>query len=101
MYPVGSNGASQAILDARCLADQLAQREAVEALWAYEAERLPKTSEIIRSNRLGGPERMLDLVAQRAPQGFQQLTDVIAWQELAEIAGGYAHMTGMGSPPRS
>ena len=37
MYPVGSNGASQAILDARCLADLLVSAEhPVHALWAYE-----------------------------------------------------------------
>ena len=45
MYPVGSNGASQAILDARCLADRLRDADHVfQALWAYEQERLPMTA---------------------------------------------------------
>jgi 2-polyprenyl-6-methoxyphenol hydroxylase-like FAD-dependent oxidoreductase len=94
MYPVGSNGASQAVLDARCLADLLAACPVPEALAAYEAERLPKTAEIVRSNRRGGPERVVDVVSERAPEGFARLEDVIAREELAAIAGGYAAMAG-------
>jgi len=94
MYPVGSNGASQAVLDARCLAALLAEREAPDALAAYEAERLPKTAEIVRANRRGGPERVVDVVSERAPDGFARLEDVIAREELAAIAGGYAAMAG-------
>ncbi|MGH8734960.1 MAG: flavin-dependent oxidoreductase, partial [Burkholderiales bacterium] len=57
MYPVGSNGASQAILDARCLADRLLSADsAIHALWQYEQERLPSTAQIVRMNRGGGPE---------------------------------------------
>ncbi|BDG72989.1 flavin-dependent oxidoreductase [Roseomonas fluvialis] len=94
MYPVGSNGASQAVLDARCLAALLAERDAPDALAAYEAERLPKTAEIVRANRRGGPERVVDVVSARAPEGFARLDDVIAREELAAIAGGYAAMAG-------
>ncbi len=100
MYPVGSNGASQAVLDARCLASLLAERPGAgarhvpEALAAYEAERLPKTAEIVRANRRGGPERVVDVVSARAPDGFARLEDVIARDELAAIAGGYAAMAG-------
>ena len=68
MYPVGSNGASQAILDARCLADQLVSAEhGRAALAAYEAQRLPKTAEIVRNNRQGGPEGVIDEVERRRP----------------------------------
>ena len=98
MYPVGSNGASQAIIDARCLADLLAERPAAEALAVYEAERLPKTAEIVRTNRKGGPERVVDVVSERAPDGFTRLEDVIARDELAAIAGGYARMAGFAAP---
>lgn len=98
MYPVGSNGASQAIIDARCLADLLAERPAAEALAAYEAERLPKTAEIVRTNRKGGPERVVDVVSERAPDGFTRLEHVIARDELAAIAGGYARMAGFAAP---
>src|SRR5262245_6428394 len=61
MYPVGSNGASQAILDARRLADALVTSEhARAALAAYEQDRLPKSAEIVRNNRKGGPEGVID-----------------------------------------
>ena len=73
MYPVGSNGASQAILDARCLADLLAAASMpAHALAAYEADRLPKTAEIVRNNRKGGPEGVIDEVERRAPDGFER-----------------------------
>ncbi len=94
MYPVGSNGASQAILDARFLAPLLARMDAPAALAAYEAERLPKTADIVRLNRLGGPERVVDVVSERAPDGFSRLEDVISRDELAAIAKGYAATAG-------
>lgn len=99
MYPVGSNGASQAILDARCLADRLAGEPVPTALRAYEAERLPATTGIIRSNRIGGPERVIDLVAHRAPLGFAQVDAVATEAELAEITQGYARLAGFAVSP--
>lgn len=95
MYPTGSNGASQAIIDARLLARLLAERPLEEALAAYEAERLPATRDIALSNRRGGPERVVDVVSERAPDGFTDLNAVIAHEELAAIARGYAKMAGM------
>jgi len=101
MYPVGSNGASQAVLDARCLADLLASRAPEAALAAYAAERLPKTAEIVRANRKGGPERVVDEVSARAPNGFARLEDVISREELVAIAGGYAQMAGFAAGKRA
>ncbi|MCA6107810.1 flavin-dependent oxidoreductase [Bradyrhizobium cenepequi] len=98
MYPTGSNGSAQAILDARCLARLLSELAPEAALSAYEAERLPKTAEVVRNNRRGGPERVLDLVAERAPNGFNRLEDVITSAELADIVGGYARLTGLTNP---
>lgn len=77
MYPVGSNGASQAILDARCLADCLADTgPPPEALARYEAERLHRTAAIVHSNRAGGPEGVIDAVEQRSPDGFDDIEQV-------------------------
>jgi 2-polyprenyl-6-methoxyphenol hydroxylase-like FAD-dependent oxidoreductase len=98
MYPVGSNGASQAVLDARCLADALAAHAPAEALRAYEAERLPKTAAICASNRQGGPERVLDVFGQLAPKGFARIEDVIAPEEVARIVRGYAQLAGFQAP---
>ena len=101
MYPVGSNGASQAILDARCLADCLARETVPTALRAYEAERLPATTGIVHSNRVGGPERVIDLVASRAPLGFAEVGTVATGAELAEITQGYAQLAGFAVTPGS
>ena len=95
MYPMGSNGASQAIIDADVLTSALAAAPAPEALRAYEHERLPATAEIVRLNRAGGPERIIDLVEARAPGGFQNLADVVNDDELGAILGGYARATSM------
>ncbi len=99
MYPVGSNGASQAILDARCLADRLATQDGPTALAQYEAERRPATTAIVHSNRIGGPERVIDLVAARAPAGFDRLDTIATNDELAAIVRGYANLAGFASPP--
>ncbi|MFL4975660.1 MAG: flavin-dependent oxidoreductase [Microvirga sp.] len=95
MYPVGSNGASQAILDARCLADRLAAAESpMAALAAYEAERLPMTAEIVRSNRKGGPEGVIDAVEALAPDGFDGIEAVLPYAEREAIVRGYAQKAG-------
>jgi 2-polyprenyl-6-methoxyphenol hydroxylase-like FAD-dependent oxidoreductase len=92
---VGSNGASQAILDARCLADLLVGSEHPRAaLAAYEAERLPKTAEIVRNNRTGGPEGVIDEVERRAPDGFTRVEDVLSHAEREAIVKGYARLAG-------
>jgi 2-polyprenyl-6-methoxyphenol hydroxylase-like FAD-dependent oxidoreductase len=95
MYPVGSNGASQAILDARCLAPLLAQStDVIAALRTYEAERLPATARIVHDNRRGGPERVIDLVAERAPDGFTDIGEVASRAELDAIVKGYSTTAG-------
>jgi 2-polyprenyl-6-methoxyphenol hydroxylase-like FAD-dependent oxidoreductase len=95
MYPVGSNGASQAILDARCLADRLCAAEhPLHALWEYEQERLPITAQIVRMNRKGGPEGVIDAVEERAPDGFANIDDVLSYEQRKAIVGGYASSAG-------
>ena len=95
MYPVGSNGASQAILDARCLADWLvAADHPVHALWAYERDRLPVTAEIVRTNRRGGPEGVIDAVETLAPEGFADIEAVLPYEQRKAIVRGYAAMAG-------
>jgi hypothetical protein len=69
------------------------------ALRAYEAARLPATTGIFRSNRVGGPERVIDLVASRAPLGFADIGAAVTEAELAEIAQGYARLAGFAVTP--
>ncbi len=95
MYPVGSNGASQAILDARALADHLlAAEHPMQALWAYEGDRLPATAQIVQMNRRGGPEGVIDAVEQRAPEGFIDIDAVLSYEERKAIVRGYAATAG-------
>ena len=95
MYPVGSNGASQAILDARCLADALARSEHPrQALAAYEKQRLPMTADIVASNRRGGPEGVIDAVEQLAPQGFSDIDTILNYEAREAIVRGYAAKAG-------
>ena len=95
MYPVGSNGAAQAILDARSLADWLKKADhPMQALYEYELDRLPKTAEIVRLNRKGGPERVIDEVEKRAPAGFEFVDRVMSYAEREAIVKGYAGKAG-------
>ncbi|WP_054309215.1 flavin-dependent oxidoreductase [Mesorhizobium sp. 1M-11] len=95
MYPVGSNGASQAILDASCLARHLSTAASIqEALSAYDGERRAATSEIVLANRKGGPEGVIDMVEMRAPDGFDDIERVASHKEREAIVRGYATMAG-------
>jgi 2-polyprenyl-6-methoxyphenol hydroxylase-like FAD-dependent oxidoreductase len=95
MYPVGSNGASQAILDARSLAEHLRTHGSVEAaLSAYDGERRPATAQIVHSNREGGPEGVIDLVETRAPDGFDDVEAVASYEERRRVVRGYASLAG-------
>jgi 2-polyprenyl-6-methoxyphenol hydroxylase-like FAD-dependent oxidoreductase len=101
MYPIGANGASQAIRDASALAESLAETDTDIAggLAAYEAERRPVTTEIVHSNRALGPEQVLRIAHERAPYGFARIEDVMTGEELGSIARGYHDLTWAG-PPR-
>ena len=95
MYPIGSNGASQAILDAYALGEALDSHRDVEtALKAYEAARQPSTAAIVRANRGNGPEQCMQLVHERAPNGFDNIDEVITPAELEEIAARYKQVAG-------
>jgi 2-polyprenyl-6-methoxyphenol hydroxylase-like FAD-dependent oxidoreductase len=95
MYPIGSNGASQAILDAADLADTLETgADPVEALRQYEAHRLPPTSRIVLANRQQGPEAVMQMVEERAPDGFEELDPIISQAELEEVANRYKQLAG-------
>ena len=95
MYPIGSNGASQAILDADCLARCVAaQGETSAALEAYDAERRPATTAIVLANRGNGPELVMQLTHERAPDGFTNIDDVVPRTEREAIANRYKQVAG-------
>jgi 2-polyprenyl-6-methoxyphenol hydroxylase-like FAD-dependent oxidoreductase len=95
MVPMGSNGASQAIIDARVLARELALRRTIdEAIAAYDSRRRAQTAAVVLANREGGPEQCVELVEQRAPDGFANVDEVIDREELEGIAGRYRRLAG-------
>lgn len=95
MYPRGSNGAGQAILDARTLADCLATHaNAPDALAAYEAQRLPATAAVVSMNRTNPPDAILrEVYVRTGDKPFGRIEDVIAADELAAILNEYRRVT--------
>ncbi|MEY9874514.1 2-polyprenyl-6-methoxyphenol hydroxylase-like FAD-dependent oxidoreductase [Streptacidiphilus sp. MAP12-33] len=91
MYPVGSNGASQAIIDARVLAHSLATTGSTAA---YEELRRPATTALQRANRQQGPEVVMRLAHERAPDGFADIEAVVPLAERAGIAAAYKRTAG-------
>jgi 5-methylphenazine-1-carboxylate 1-monooxygenase len=90
MYPIGSNGASQSIIDGEAIAQELAAGDDPQkALQRYEERRLPPMARIVESNRRKGIDIMLDIVEERAPQGFAELETVLPFDELERIVGDY------------
>jgi 5-methylphenazine-1-carboxylate 1-monooxygenase len=96
MYPRGSNGAGQAILDARALADCLAAAgEPEAALAAYETRRLEATAKVVRTNRTTPPDWILGEVHKRTgDKPFASIDDVISRQELVAITDAYKRVAG-------
>lgn len=95
MYPIGSNGATQAITDGRVLArEMLTHGQTEAALTAYDAARREEVNALVLANRGDGPDIVLDTVAARAPDGFTDISEVMSAEELAGIAAGYKKIAG-------
>jgi 2-polyprenyl-6-methoxyphenol hydroxylase-like FAD-dependent oxidoreductase len=93
MYPIGSNGASQAILDADALTTALIEEpDWRSALKRYDAERVPATANVVLQNRQKGPDFIMDLMEERFPLGFTP--DQIPLEELAGIMEQYKQIAG-------
>ena len=96
MVPRGSNGAGQAILDARVLAECLGnQGDPVAALKQYEAQRLEATASIVRMNRKNPPDAILrEVYLRTGDRPFKDINEVISREELAALTHGYARVAG-------
>jgi 2-polyprenyl-6-methoxyphenol hydroxylase-like FAD-dependent oxidoreductase len=95
MVPRGSNGAGQAVLDARALAEELARVPAPQALAAYEARRLAPTSTVVLENRRNPPDAILREVYERTgDKPFARVEEVIGEAELREISDRYKRVAG-------
>lgn len=96
MVPRGSNGAGQAVLDAHRLAELMsAATDPLEALVEYEAERLPRTSDVVLANRISPPDTIIREVWERTgDQPFEQIEDVISAEEIEAISLKYRETAG-------
>ena len=106
MYPVGSNGASQAIVDARVLgAALLAQGLGPAALQRYDAQLCADISALVLRNRGAGPFGLLGLVDERCGGVFDDIDSVIpaaerdAFMARYKAAAGFAIDTLNAAPP--
>jgi 2-polyprenyl-6-methoxyphenol hydroxylase-like FAD-dependent oxidoreductase len=96
-YPVGSNGASQAIMDARAIGAQLlAHGPGPAALQAYEDQVRPQTTKVTLTNRGSGPDAIMQVVEDRCGGAFERIEDVITREELAAHAERYKAIAGFG-----
>ena len=97
MVPRGSNGAGQAILDARCLADLLARGgDPRAALRDYETQRLAATTQVVLTNRSNPPDAIIRVVHERTgDRPFARIEDVISRAELEQMSREYKRIAGL------
>jgi 2-polyprenyl-6-methoxyphenol hydroxylase-like FAD-dependent oxidoreductase len=95
MYPTGSNGASQAVMDARVIgAKMVTHGVGPEALRAYDAELCGPISQLVLRNRGAGPFGLLNLVDERCGGTFDHIDEVIPPEERAAFMAGYKAAAG-------
>ncbi len=105
MYPTGSNGAGQAIVDARVLGASLVAH-GVRAGRPCRLRRAPlrPVSELVLRNRGAGPFGLLHIVDERCGGHFDNIDDVIPPAERAAFVAGYkaaaASQSRSSTPPR-
>jgi 5-methylphenazine-1-carboxylate 1-monooxygenase len=93
MYPIGSNGASQAILDADCLANCISETDNLQAaLLQYDAIRVPLAAKVVLQNRAKGPDEIMDMMEDWFPTGF--IKEQIPHEKLALVMDNYKKVAG-------
>lgn len=96
MYPTGSNGGSQAIVDARVLGAAMVEHGATPAaLAAYDARLCGPISQVVLRNRGAGPFGLLNMVDERCGGTFDNIDDVIPPAERAAFMAGYKAAAGL------
>jgi 2-polyprenyl-6-methoxyphenol hydroxylase-like FAD-dependent oxidoreductase len=97
MYPRGSNGSAQALVDARTLADLVgaARGDAAAVLKAYEVARLEPTAKVVLTNRQAPPDFIIIKVEElTGGKPFRHIDDVISQDELRQISENYKNVAG-------
>jgi hypothetical protein len=95
MYPTGSNGASQAIVDARVIGAAILKRGLTpDALKLYDNQLCKKVSELVLRNRLAGPFGLLDILNDRCGGVFENIDTIIPLEERNEFMSKYKAAAG-------
>jgi hypothetical protein len=95
MYPVGSNGASQAIVDARVMGAMFLDHGVnSDALQAFESTLIEPLSSLVLRNRGNGPVGILGLVDERCGGVFDDIDDVIPRAEIEAFMANYKAAAG-------
>jgi 2-polyprenyl-6-methoxyphenol hydroxylase-like FAD-dependent oxidoreductase len=95
MYPTGSNGGSQAIVDARVLGAAMLEHGVTEtALTAFDAKLCGSISQLILRNRGAGPFGLLNMIDERCGGIFDNIDDVIPAEERAQFMAVYQAAAG-------
>lgn len=95
MYPVGSNGASQAIVDTRVLGSAFVKHGLDQtALLHYESLNLKEMNELVLRNRGAGPIGILGIVEERCGGVFDKIEDVIPRSEIEQYMSNYKAAAG-------
>ena len=95
MYPTGSNGGSQAIVDARVLGACLVEHGATPAAFeAFDKKFCGPIGQVVLRNRGAGPFGLLNMVDERCGGTFDDIDDVIPERERAEFMAGYKAAAG-------
>jgi 2-polyprenyl-6-methoxyphenol hydroxylase-like FAD-dependent oxidoreductase len=95
MYPTGSNGASQAIVDARVLGAAMVEYGPTEAaLKVYDERLCGPMSELVLRNRGAGPFGLLNIVDERCGGKFDDIDAVVPADERARFMAGYKKAAG-------
>jgi 5-methylphenazine-1-carboxylate 1-monooxygenase len=96
MYPRGSNGSAQGLIDARTLADVLQQHtDVVAALKHYEQLRLPTTAKVVQTNRTTPPDFIIMKADELSGnQPFHHIDDLISQEALRQISDQYKQVAG-------
>jgi 5-methylphenazine-1-carboxylate 1-monooxygenase len=100
MYPRGGNSVCQAFVDARVIAEKLAEiDDPVEALKAYELERREKVNWLVLASRGEGPEVVRRIVEERSGgKPFEDIEDIFPHEEALSIFSEYHAKAGMKIP---
>lgn len=95
MYPTGSNGASQAIIDARVIGREILRHGvSPAALDSFDSLLCGPIGQVALRNRGAGPFGLLQLVEERGAKGFKHIDEIISPQERTAFMQAYQQAAG-------